>query len=40
MFDASGSARRDFLGRLRQIYGDKQLKVSGAELIEQERYRY
>jgi antitoxin (DNA-binding transcriptional repressor) of toxin-antitoxin stability system len=30
----------DFLGRLRRIYGDKMLKVSGAELIAQDRSRY
>lgn len=30
----------DFLERLRAIYGDKTLKVSGAELIAQDRSRY
>ena len=32
--------RPDFLARLRTIYGDKTLKVSGAELLAQERDRY
>lgn len=32
--------RPDFLERLRSIYGDKTLKVSGAELIEKDRDRY
>ena len=32
--------RPDFLGRLREIYGDKILKVSGAELLAQERDRF
>jgi antitoxin (DNA-binding transcriptional repressor) of toxin-antitoxin stability system len=31
---------RDFLERLRSIYGDKTFKVSGAELISQDRSRY
>jgi hypothetical protein len=30
----------DFLGRLRTIYGDKVLAVSGAELVSQDRNRY
>lgn len=30
----------DFLARLRSIYGEKTLKVSGAELIEKDRDRY
>ena len=30
----------DFLVRLREIYGDKVLKVSGAELIANDRKRY
>jgi antitoxin (DNA-binding transcriptional repressor) of toxin-antitoxin stability system len=30
----------DFLARLRAIYGDKTLKVSGAELIAEDRRRY
>jgi hypothetical protein len=30
----------DFLERLRTIYGDKMLKVSGAQLIAQDRSRY
>lgn len=32
--------RPDFLARLREIYGDKVLKVSGAELLAEERGRY
>ena len=30
----------DFLGRLKKIYGKKRLKVSGAELLAQERERF
>jgi antitoxin (DNA-binding transcriptional repressor) of toxin-antitoxin stability system len=30
----------DFLGRLRTIYGDKMLDVSGADLLAEERSRY
>jgi antitoxin (DNA-binding transcriptional repressor) of toxin-antitoxin stability system len=30
----------DFLGRLRTIYGDKVLAVSGAELVSSDRSRY
>jgi len=30
----------DFLERLRSIYGDKMLRVSGADLIAQDRSRY
>ena len=30
----------DFLERMRAIYGDKKLKVSGAELISEDRSRY
>ena len=30
----------DFLGRMRQIYGDKVFQVSGAELIARDRNRY
>ncbi len=30
----------DFLGRLRTIYGDKVLAVSGAELVSGDRNRY
>jgi len=30
----------DFLGRLRKIYGNKMLKVSGADLVAWERDRY
>jgi antitoxin (DNA-binding transcriptional repressor) of toxin-antitoxin stability system len=31
--------RPDFMARLRSIYGDKTLKVSGARLLAQERNR-
>ena len=30
----------DFQARVRRIYGDKRLEVSGAELISQDRARY
>ena len=30
----------DFLGRLRVIYGDRVLAVSGAELVSEDRSRY
>jgi len=30
----------DFLGRLRTIYGDQVLSVSGAELVAEDRSRY
>ena len=36
----SGVHMPDFLGRLRDIYGDKMLEVSGSELIAQDRSRY
>jgi len=37
----AGPPRRpDFLGRLKNIYGGKRLKVSGAELVSRERGRY
>ena len=36
----AGVAMPDFLERLRAIYGDKSLKISGAELIAQDRGRY
>src|SRR3990172_2017560 len=32
--------RPDFLARLKKLYGEKRLKVSGAELLSQERDRY
>jgi hypothetical protein len=32
--------RPDYLARLRAIYGTKMLKVSGAELLAEERNRY
>jgi len=32
--------RPDFLARLKQIYGDRRMKVSGAQLISRERGRY
>jgi prevent-host-death family protein len=36
-----GPAKRpDFLRRLKRIYGDKMLAVSGAELLSKERGRY
>ncbi len=40
--ESAQASRRmpDFLERLRAIYGDKTLKVSGAELIAQDRSRY
>lgn len=31
--------RPDFLARLKQIYGDRRMKVSGAQLISRERGR-
>jgi antitoxin (DNA-binding transcriptional repressor) of toxin-antitoxin stability system len=34
------SRRPDFLARLKKIYGDKRLKVSGAALLSRERGRY
>lgn len=30
----------DFLGRLREIYGDKVLRISGADVIAKDRSRY
>ena len=36
---AGTAAMPDFLTRLKQIYGDKVLKVSGAELLASERER-
>jgi len=36
----AGPVMPDFLERLRTIYGDKTLKVSGAQLIAQDRSRY
>lgn len=36
----AGSVMPDFLERLRTIYGDRTLKVSGAQLIAQDRSRY
>jgi antitoxin (DNA-binding transcriptional repressor) of toxin-antitoxin stability system len=40
--DGTEAARKipDFLARLRAIYGDKILAVSGAELISSDRSRY
>jgi antitoxin (DNA-binding transcriptional repressor) of toxin-antitoxin stability system len=32
--------RPDFLARLKKIYGERRLKVSGAELLAHERDRY
>jgi antitoxin (DNA-binding transcriptional repressor) of toxin-antitoxin stability system len=37
---ATPSAAPDFLARLTKIYGKRRLKVSGAELVRQERDRY
>ncbi len=37
---AGRSQRPDFLARLKDIYRDKPLKVSGAELVSRERDRY
>ncbi|MFZ0889079.1 MAG: hypothetical protein WA005_11545 [Candidatus Binataceae bacterium] len=37
---AALGGRPDFLARLRAIYGDKRLKISGAEMLAQERARY
>lgn len=34
------AALPDFLAQLRKIYGNKKLKVSGAELLEKERDRF
>jgi antitoxin (DNA-binding transcriptional repressor) of toxin-antitoxin stability system len=36
----AGRSWPDFIARLQQIYGKKRLKVSGAELLAQERDRY
>jgi antitoxin (DNA-binding transcriptional repressor) of toxin-antitoxin stability system len=36
----SAAQMPDFLERLRAIYGDQMLEVSGAELIAQDRSRY
>jgi antitoxin (DNA-binding transcriptional repressor) of toxin-antitoxin stability system len=37
---AKGVEMPDFLGRLKKLYGNRKLKVSGAELIAKERDRY
>ena len=37
---AAPGKRPDFLGRLKKIYGDKVLEVTGAELLAEERDRY
>jgi hypothetical protein len=37
---ATPSRRPDFLTRLKKIYKDKPLRVTGAELISRERGRY
>jgi antitoxin (DNA-binding transcriptional repressor) of toxin-antitoxin stability system len=37
---AKARALPDFLGRLRAIYGDKVLDITGAELIAEDRDRY
>lgn len=36
----SAAQMPDFLERLRAIYGDRMLEISGAELIAQDRNRY
>ena len=36
----SATQMPDFLARLRSIYGERSLQVSGAELIAQDRNRY
>jgi antitoxin (DNA-binding transcriptional repressor) of toxin-antitoxin stability system len=36
----TANRRPDFLARLRTIYGDRTLEVSGAQLLKQERDRY
>ena len=38
--DRACPAVPDFLGRLRAIYGEKLLAVSGADLVAQDRNRY
>lgn len=38
--DEAGHPMPDFLQRLRTIYGEKRLKISGAELVAQDRSRY
>ena len=38
--EQSAAETPDFLGRLRTIYGDKLLAVSGAELVSEDRDRY
>jgi antitoxin (DNA-binding transcriptional repressor) of toxin-antitoxin stability system len=40
--DGAGAVKQipDFLARLRSIYGDKVLAVSGAELVSSDRSRY
>ena len=37
---SSVSRRPNFLARLKKIYGNKKLKISGAELLAKERDRY
>jgi antitoxin (DNA-binding transcriptional repressor) of toxin-antitoxin stability system len=37
---AAPRSRPDFLARLKKIYGKRRLKVSGTELLRQERDRY
>jgi antitoxin (DNA-binding transcriptional repressor) of toxin-antitoxin stability system len=37
---APGSNLPDFMSRLRSIYGDECLKVSGAEIVRMDRDRY
>lgn len=37
---ARSSVLPDFMGRLRSIYGDECMKVSGAEIVRMDRDRY
>jgi antitoxin (DNA-binding transcriptional repressor) of toxin-antitoxin stability system len=36
----AAAERPDFLGRLKKLYGEKRLAVSGADLLAKERDRY
>ena len=38
--DSKPASLPDFMGRLRAIYGDRVLEVSGADLIRQDRDRF
>ncbi len=37
---SAASRRPDFLARLRTIYGERSLEISGAQLLAEERDRY